>query len=145
MFFKCFFSAFKTSLTRCMLYMPKYSTHRMYFCVIMWPCIMHLNHQCMCAEIHTGCHVRLKLKVPSGFLTTTCLKIKTVIFSPNAPRWLHGEEEKCFRRPPPVLVAGLSLCALFSSISREITEQHRQLPDSHSCMVCADIFVFFCV
>ncbi len=138
-----FWSVLKTSLTRCIIYMPKYSRECTYLCVIMWPCIMHLKH--LCAEIHTGCHVRLKLKVPLGSFATTCLKIKMVIFSPNAPRWVHGEEGKCFRRPPPVLVTAPSLCALFSSISREITEQRRQLPDSHSCMVCVGIFVFWCV
>lgn len=72
-------------------------------------------------------------------------KFKTVAFSPNTPCWLHGEEEKGFSRPPAVLVTAPSLYTIFSTISREITEQHRQLPDSHSCIVCASIFVLWLV
>lgn len=94
---------------------------------------------CACVDKHMGQYVWLKLKVPMWFFITTCLAIKKVLFSPNAACWFHGEEEKRFSRPPPVLVTAPSLYALFSNIFQG---NHRTAQTA--AWLPARVWVFLC-
>lgn len=57
-------------------------------------------------EIHTGGHMCSELKVPMGFFTTTCLKMKMVVFLSECPPLVSWRRRETFERTPSCFTYG---------------------------------------